>query len=79
MGPRAGLDGCGKFPLPPGFDPQTVATRYVCTYVDIFACVVLCCASRRRKYAPPPPSVQGVLPNARRFIVSESSAKQGKP
>jgi hypothetical protein len=44
-GPRAGLDGCGKFRLPPGFDPQTVqpvATRYVCTYVDIFDCVVLC-------------------------------------
>ena len=26
VGPRAGLDGCGKFhpPPPPGFDPQTV-------------------------------------------------------
>jgi hypothetical protein len=24
VGPRAGLEGCGKFRLPPGFDPQTV-------------------------------------------------------
>ena len=24
VGPRAGLDGCGKFPLPPRFDPRTV-------------------------------------------------------
>ena len=24
MGPRAGLDGCGKSRLPPGFDPRTV-------------------------------------------------------
>jgi hypothetical protein len=23
VGPRAGLDGCGKSPLPPGFDPRT--------------------------------------------------------
>ena len=31
MGPRAGLDGCGKSRPPPGFDPQTVqpvASRY---------------------------------------------------
>jgi hypothetical protein len=32
VGPRAGLDVCGKFrPPPPGFDPQTVqsvASRY---------------------------------------------------
>ena len=31
MGPRAGLDGCGKSRLPPGFDPRTVqpvAIRY---------------------------------------------------
>ena len=31
VGPRAGLDGCGKFSHPPGFDPrtvQTVASRY---------------------------------------------------
>jgi len=31
MGPRAGLDGCGKISLPPGFDPkavQPVASRY---------------------------------------------------
>jgi len=45
MGHRAGLDTCGKSRPPPGFDPQTVqpvATRYVCTYVDIFARVVLC-------------------------------------
>ena len=24
MGPRAGLDGCGKSGPPPGFDPRTV-------------------------------------------------------
>jgi len=24
VGPNAGLDGCGKSHLPPGFDPQTV-------------------------------------------------------
>ena len=24
VGPRAGLDGCGKSRLPPGFDPRTV-------------------------------------------------------
>jgi len=24
VGPRAGLEGCGKFSLSPGFDPQTV-------------------------------------------------------
>jgi hypothetical protein len=24
VGPRAGLDGCGKFRPQPGFDPQTV-------------------------------------------------------
>ena len=23
----AGVDGCGKFPLPPGFDPQTVQPK----------------------------------------------------
>jgi hypothetical protein len=31
VGPRAGLDGCGKSRLPPGFDPRTVqpvASRY---------------------------------------------------
>jgi hypothetical protein len=31
VGPRAGLDGCGKISPPPGFDPQTVqplASRY---------------------------------------------------
>ena len=31
VGPRAGLDGCGKSYLPPGFDPRTVqpvASRY---------------------------------------------------
>jgi len=31
MGPRASLDGCGKSPPPPGFDPRTlqpVASRY---------------------------------------------------
>jgi hypothetical protein len=31
VGPRAGLDGCGKFCPPPGFDPrivQPVASRY---------------------------------------------------
>jgi hypothetical protein len=31
VGPRAGLDGCGKFRPPPGFDPRTVqpvASRY---------------------------------------------------
>ena len=31
VGPRAGLDGWGKFPPPPGFDPRTiqpVASRY---------------------------------------------------
>ena len=31
MGPKAGLDGCGKSNTPPGFDPQTVqlvASRY---------------------------------------------------
>ena len=31
VGPRAGLDGCGKSGLPPGFDPRTVqpvASRY---------------------------------------------------
>ena len=31
MGPRAGLDGCGKSRPPPGFDPRTVqpvASRY---------------------------------------------------
>ena len=24
VGPRVSLDGCGKFPLPTGFDPRTV-------------------------------------------------------
>jgi hypothetical protein len=24
VGPRAGLDGCGKYRPPPGFDPRTV-------------------------------------------------------
>ena len=31
VGPRTGLDGCGKSRLPPGFDPRTVqslAIRY---------------------------------------------------
>jgi hypothetical protein len=31
VGPRAGLEGCGKFRPPPGFDPRTVqpvASRY---------------------------------------------------
>ena len=31
VGPRAGLDGCGKFRPPPGFDSRTVqplASRY---------------------------------------------------
>ena len=31
VGPRAGLDRCGKYRLPPGFDPRTVqlvASRY---------------------------------------------------
>ena len=31
MGPRAGMDRCGKSRLPPGFDPRTVqavASRY---------------------------------------------------
>ena len=31
VGPRAGLDGCGKSHHPPGFDPRTVqpvASRY---------------------------------------------------
>ena len=31
VGPRAGLDGCGKSRPPPGFDPwtvQSVASRY---------------------------------------------------
>jgi len=31
VGPRAGLDECGKFRPPPGFDPRTVqavASRY---------------------------------------------------
>ena len=31
VGPRAGLDGCGKSRLPPGFDTRTVqpvASRY---------------------------------------------------
>ena len=31
VGPRAGLDGCGKSRPPPGFDPRTVqsvASRY---------------------------------------------------
>jgi hypothetical protein len=31
VGPRAGLNGCGKFRPPPGFDPRTVqpvASRY---------------------------------------------------
>jgi hypothetical protein len=31
VGPRVGLDGCGKFRPPPGFDPRTlqpVASRY---------------------------------------------------
>jgi hypothetical protein len=35
VGPRAGLDGCGKSRPPPGFDPltvQPVASRYTdCT------------------------------------------------
>ena len=32
MGPRAGLDRCGKISPPPGFDPPTVqpiASRYI--------------------------------------------------
>jgi len=31
VGPRVGVEGCGKSPVPPGFDPQTVqpvASRY---------------------------------------------------
>ena len=47
MGPRAGLDGCGKSPPTPGFDPPTVhriASRYtdwvisVPLYVYIYVC-----------------------------------------
>jgi hypothetical protein len=36
LGPRAGLDGCGKFHPPPGFDPrnvQPVASRYRLRYL----------------------------------------------
>ena len=33
MGPRAGLDRCGKSRLPPGFDPQTVQPVASC-YTD---------------------------------------------
>ena len=32
-GPRAGLDGCGKPRLPPGFDPRTVQS-VVIRYTD---------------------------------------------
>jgi hypothetical protein len=28
VGPRAGLDGCGKSRPPPGFDPRTAASSY---------------------------------------------------
>ena len=38
VGPRAGLDGCGKSRLPPGFDPRTVqhvASRYTVWRVRI--------------------------------------------
>ena len=33
VGPRAGLDGCGKSRPPPGFDPQTVQP-VVSSYTD---------------------------------------------
>jgi hypothetical protein len=38
VGPRAGLDGCGKSRPPPGFDPRTVqpvASRYT-EYANTF-------------------------------------------
>jgi len=36
VGPRAGLDGCGKILTPPGFDPRTVqpvASRYTLAHI----------------------------------------------
>ena len=36
VGPRAGLEGCGKSRPPPGFDPRTiqvVASRYWCEHI----------------------------------------------
>jgi hypothetical protein len=42
VGPRAGLDGCGKSRLPPGFDPRTtqpVASRHVSVTHCIFVVV----------------------------------------
>ena len=38
VGPKVGLDGCGKSRLPPGFDPRTVqpvASRYTDCAIDI--------------------------------------------
>ena len=38
MGLRAGLDRCGKFPSPQGFDPRTVqpvGSRYIYVYIYI--------------------------------------------
>jgi hypothetical protein len=39
VGPRAGLDGCGKYRLPEGYDPRTVqpvASRYTGVVEIIF-------------------------------------------
>jgi len=39
VGPRAGLDGCGKsLAPPPGFDPRTVAIRYRGPLNDVKRC-----------------------------------------
>jgi hypothetical protein len=32
VGPRAGLDRCGKSHLPPGFDPRTISARSESVY-----------------------------------------------
>jgi hypothetical protein len=43
MGPMAGLDGCGKSRLPPGFDPravQPVAGRYTDRAIPAHLCYV---------------------------------------
>ena len=41
VGPRAGLDGCGKSHPPPGFDPRTVqpvASRYTDCAIPVHIC-----------------------------------------
>ena len=44
VGPRTGVDGCGKSRPPPGFDPRTiqpVASRHMLVDVLIISCPII--------------------------------------